>query len=83
MGRHTEEGESPVDESRSKRSGILSTARHEESGRKQAGPSVKAKYYQVSDSERVPRGKGEKNRGSGVKENLKPYAYKKSEPVKG
>ncbi len=54
MGRHTEEGESPVDESRSKRSGILSTARHEESGRKQAGPSVKAKYYQVSDSERVP-----------------------------
>ena len=26
--------------------------------------------------EEVPRGKGEKNRGSGVKENLKPSAYK-------
>ena len=25
------------------------------------------------------QGKGEKNRGSGVKENLKPYVYKQSE----
>ena len=54
MGRHTEEGESPVTESWAKLRGILSTARHEESSRKQAGPSVKAKYDQVSDSERVP-----------------------------
>ena len=27
------------------------------------GPSSKAKYYIVTDSELVPRGKGEKNRG--------------------
>ena len=31
----------------------------------------------------VPRGKGEKNRGSGVKKNLKPYAYKQSEHIIG
>ena len=54
MGRHTEEGESPVIETVRKPSGILSTARHEKSCRKQAGPSVKAKYNQVTDSEPVP-----------------------------
>ena len=54
MGRLTGEGESPVSEDRGKPSGILSTARHEESCRKQAGPSVKAKYTQVTDSEPVP-----------------------------
>ena len=62
---------------------ILSTAGHEESSRKDRGPSRKAKYTIVTDSEPVPWGKGEKNPGRGVKENLKPYAYKKSEPVKG
>ena len=54
MERSAEEGEGPVDERWAKVSGILSTAGHEESGRKQAGPSVKAKYHQVSDSEQVP-----------------------------
>ena len=54
MGRPAKEGESPVSESRRKASGILSTTGHEESGRKQAGPSVKAKYNQVIDSEQVP-----------------------------
>ena len=54
MGRPAEEGESPVDETRGAASGILSTAGHEKSGRKQAGPSVKAKYNQVIDSEQVP-----------------------------
>ena len=29
------------------------------------GPSSKAKYYSVTDSESVPRGKGEKNPGEG------------------
>ena len=76
-------GASPVAEGEGRPSGILSTAGHEESCRKQAGPSAKAKYSWVSDSGPVPWGKGEKNRGSGVKENLKPYAYKKSEPVDG
>ena len=37
----------------------------------------------MTDSGRVPRGKGEKNRGSGVKETLKPHACKKPEPVEG
>ena len=50
----TEEGASPVVEMVRKSSGILSTARHEESCRKQAGPSAKAKYKRVSDSEPVP-----------------------------
>ena len=31
------------------------------------GPSGKAKYYLMTDSELVPRGKGEKNPGRGVK----------------
>ena len=75
MGSVTEEGESPVVEmiwsgvSRS-RSG------HEESRLKMWGPSHKAKYVLVTDSEPVPWGKGEKNPGRGVKENLKLYAYK-------
>ncbi len=45
------------------------------------GPSGKAKYSLATDSEAVPGGKGEKDPGRGVKENLKPCAYKKSEPV--
>ena len=43
------------------------------------GPSRKAKYYLVTDSEAVPWGKGEKNPGRGVKENLKPYVYSQME----
>jgi hypothetical protein len=31
----------------------------------------------ATDSELVPRGKGEKNPGRGVKENLKPIAYER------
>ena len=46
------------------------------------GPPHKAKYYLVTDSEEVPWGKGEKNPGRGVKENLKPYVYKQIEHVK-
>ena len=34
---------------------------------KKGGPSPKAKYDLVTDSELVPRGKGEKNPGRGVK----------------
>lgn len=40
------------------------------------GPPSKAKYSLMTDSELVPRGKGEKNPGRGVKENLKWCAYK-------
>ena len=35
---------------------------HEEFHVNQRGPPRKAKYYCVTDSEQVPRGKGEKNR---------------------
>src|SRR5699024_12721891 len=60
---------------------ILSTAEHEEFRRNPGGPSPKAKYSLVTESEQVPRGKGEKHPGRGVKQNLKPCANKKSEPV--
>jgi len=36
----------------------------------------------VTDSGEVPWGKGEKNPGRGVKENLKPYVYKQIKDVK-
>ena len=43
------------------------------------GPSGKAKYSHVTDSELVPWGKGEKNPDEGSEIDLKPYAYKQSE----
>ena len=43
------------------------------------GPSGKAKYYSATDSELVPRGKGEKNPCEGSQKNLKPHAYKQFE----
>jgi hypothetical protein len=45
------------------------------------GPSSKAKYYLLTDSERVPRGKGEKNPDEGSEIDLKPSAYKQWEAV--
>ena len=66
----------------SKRGSIQSSARHEKSRMKMWGPSHKAKYYLVTDSEAVPWGKGEKDPGRGVKENLKPYVYKQIKFVK-
>ena len=44
----------------SKHSGILSSAEHEEFCVNLPGPSGKAKYSRETDSEPVPRGKGEK-----------------------
>ncbi len=43
------------------------------------GPSRKAKYYLATDSEPVPRGKGEKNPGEGNEKTLKPHVYKQFE----
>ena len=34
---------------------------HEKSYKNFGGPSPKTKYYSITDSELVPRGKGEKN----------------------
>ena len=48
---------------------------------KPPAPSGKAKYIQETDSEPVPRGKGEKNPKSGSEKDLKPYACKRSELV--
>ena len=61
---------------------IQSTAGHEESRGKSGGPPSKPKYYLMTDRGAVPWGKGEKDPGRGVKENLKPCAYKQSEHVK-
>ncbi len=49
---------------------------HEELRANLRGPPRKAKYSWMSDSELVPRGKGEKNPGRGVKKNVKLQAYK-------
>ena len=48
---------------------------------KKGGPPPKAKYSLVTDSEEVPRGKGEKNPERGVKKNLKPYVYKQTKHI--
>ena len=53
-----------------------------EPGGKQGGPPSKPKYYLMTDSGAVPWGKGEKNPGRGVKQNLKSYVYKQSKHVK-
>ena len=61
MERRVAEGDSPVSEmSRSFWMEFPSTTGHVESRRKLGGPSPKAKYYLVTDSEQVPCGKGEK-----------------------
>ena len=48
------EGESPVSEIKQTPRCILSTAGHEKSCRNQRGPSRKAKYSLLTDSEQVP-----------------------------
>ena len=48
------EGDSPVREAPFPRAGTLSSAGHEESSVKPAGPSAKAKYSHETDSEQVP-----------------------------
>lgn len=50
----TKEGDSPVHESTTKLSSILSRAGHVKSCLNQRGPSRKAKYSQETDSEPVP-----------------------------
>ena len=82
MGRHTREGESPVSEKRVTlaESRVLRDTRNRRG--KTGGPPSKPKYYLLTDRGAVPWGKGEKDPGRGVKENLKPCAYKHSEHVK-
>ena len=67
MGKSVKEGENTVGEIWSTQKCILSRAGDEKSCRNQRGPSRKAKYSLMTDSEQVPWGKGEKNPGRGVK----------------
>ena len=59
----TKEGESPVDEIEQRLSGYLSTTGHEQPGGNLGRPFSKPKYKLATDSEQVPRGKGEKHPG--------------------
>ena len=61
------------------RAGYPSRAGHVQSCLNLPGPSGKAKYSLATDSEQVPRGKGEKNPCEGSQKNLKPYVYKQFE----
>ena len=55
------EGDNPVSEMHRTYDGYQSTVAHEERGGKLGGPPSKAKYSLTTDSEQVPRGKGEKH----------------------
>ena len=60
--------------------GHQSSTGHVKPGVKQGGPPPKAKYYLLTDREEYREGKvKKKNPWRGVKENLKPYAYKQWE----
>ena len=58
----------------------LSRTEHVKVGLNRRGPSRKAKYSLTTDSEPVARAKDEKNPYQGRIVNLKPHAYKRSEP---
>ena len=59
------QGESPVCEKGSQPDWYLSKTGHEKPGLNPEGPPSKAKYSSMTDSEPVPRGKGEKNPSEG------------------
>ena len=62
MESRSQEGERPVSENQMSPSGTLSNAMHVKLRVNPSRPRDKAKYNLVTDSEQVPRGKGEKNR---------------------
>ena len=74
-------GDSPVGERGRRPIRHLSKTRHVEAGPNLRGPSRKAKYSLATDSEPVARAKDGKNPDKGRIVNLKPHAYKRSEPV--
>ena len=61
----------------------LSRTGHVKVGLNPRGPSRKAKYSSATDSEAVARAKDGKNPYQGRIVNLKPHAYKRSEPYGG
>ena len=54
------EGDNPVSETYRTPDGIQSNVGHVKPGMNSGGPPSKAKYSLATDSEQVPRGKGEK-----------------------
>ena len=77
----TIEGDSPVCGKKGPLAWHLSRAGHVEAGLNLRGPSRKAKYSLATDSAQVARAKDGKNPYKGRIVNLKPHAYKRSEPV--
>ena len=69
----------PYAEPAASRPAAPSTAGHVKPGGKQGGPPSKAEHLPVTDSGRVPGGKGEKHPGRGVKQTLKPCAPEQPE----
>ena len=55
------EGDNPVSEMYQTHDRLQSTAEHVKLDGNSGGPPSKAKYSLTTDSEQVPRGKGEKN----------------------
>ena len=80
MESETVAGDSPVCDSESSPGVSPSKTSHVEPGLNPGGPSPKAKYSLTTDSERVARAKDGKNPDKGRTLNLKPHAYKRSEP---
>lgn len=60
MESHSIQGDRPVGENPNSPRGILSSTAHVKRGVNPRGPPRKAKYSVATDSEPVPRGKGEK-----------------------
>ena len=73
----------PYAERQGLRVAIPSKSGHVKPGLKQGGPPSKAEHSPMTDSEPVPRGKGEKHPERGVKQRLKPCAHKQSEHLYG
>ena len=79
MERPITEGDNPVSEMYRTLGSIQSNVGHVKPGVNSGGPPSKAKYSLATDSEQVPRGKGEKNPCEGSQKNLKPHVYKQFE----
>ena len=74
-------GDSPVRDRKNPLVRHLSKTVHVEDGLNLRGPSRKAKYSLATDSAQVARAKDGKNPYKGRTLNLKPHAYKRSEPI--
>ena len=79
--RATTAGDSPVRDWLGPPVWHLSRTGHVEAGSNLRGPSRKAKYSPATDSVPVARANDGKNPYQGRIVNLKPHAYKRSEPV--